>query len=273
MTTEQVTPTVETVMEKTPHPLTIDLIEDKRAFMPDVELPNEVYTWTGSGDQAVYKDGHFVDAMIVSPWHDKPDFPIELTQAQKVKAWILRFQALNTFRIRLDDGNETFEGPLANEFYAMTAAEGLRTRLLGKTEEAKKFSDLSIFLRGVLTDLGGELREQADEQDWCKEYDENIDEFCERQYAKLRQSGAAIGWGHISEFADAAHREEEVEVNATVVITTRKTVSVTVTRRHGDDDISSEVEEAVESELDGSGSYYGYDRYDSEWEMEDYEVQ
>lgn len=273
-TTEQMPTSI--VQAETPY--TVTFPENPRNFMPEIELSEYVYAWTNSMGHLVVvgadDDGKakYAYGQIINPW-ESTDFPVQMSLNQRVKAWYLRFHNLQTNQTTCEQQNREMDLDLAMEFDAMKAAEYTRTLLVGKDGMNENQAKALGFLRTMLTDLGEELRDEAVSNDWCAEYDDKIDVFCERQYKRLRELGINIGWNHIQDFSDAAHREEEVEVNATVVITTRKTVSVTVTRRHGDDDISSEVEEAVESELDGSGSYYGYDRYDSEWEMEDYEVQ
>lgn len=263
---------------KCPTPIEMEMPENVREFLPDLELADEVYDWCTSPSQ--YVSGNRRDdgterlpAQIINPWSYEM-FPVPLTQDQAVKVWMLRFMFLKKHRQEVLDQGGYFDGELNREYCAMVEAERFRLRWATSAADAETYRENAekaiSFARDMLESLGTELREHAESNDWCDTYDSQIESFASMMRSKATVNGVIRAYHFIDAFEEAAQREEEVEVDAYVDIKTRRTVSVTVTRKRGQD-IDDLVAEAVESELESNGEFYGYDRYESEAEVDYYD--
>lgn len=262
-----------------PTPINMEMPENVREFLPNLELADEVYDWCTSPSQ--YISGNRRDdgtterlpAQIINPWSYEM-FPVPLTQDQAVKAWLLRYMFLKKHRSIVLGQGGYFVGELNREYCAMVESERFRLRFKNDAESDATYRENAekaiSFARDMLEALGAELVEYAENNDWCDTYDEAISSFAESQRTTANLNGVIRAYRFIDAFEEAAAREEEVEVDAYVDIKTRKAVSVTVTRKRGQD-MDDLVAEAVEAELDSNGDMYGYDRYDSEYEVDYYD--
>lgn len=262
-----------------PTPINMELPENVREFLPHLELADEVYDWCTSASQ--YISGNQRDdgtrerlpAQIINPWSYEM-FPVPLTQDQAVKAWLLRYMFLKKHRSIVLGQGGYFVGELNREYCAMVEAERFRLRFKNDAEADTTYRENAekaiSFARDMLESLGTELREHAESNDWCDTYDNQIESFAQTMRSRATVNGVIRAYRFIDAFEEAAQREEEIEVDAYVDIKTRKTVSVTVTHKRGQvmDDL---VQEAVEAELEANGEMYGYDRYDSEAEVDYYD--
>lgn len=264
---------------KCPSPLNMEMPENVREFLPSLELADEVYDWCTSPSQ--YISGNRRDdgtterlpAQIINPWSYEM-FPVPLTQDEAVKAWLLRFMFLKKHRSIVLGQGGYFGGVLNREYCAMVEAERFRLRWATSAADAETYRENAekaiSFARDMLESLGTELYEHAEINDWCDRYDDGIESFARTMRNDASVNGVIRAYRFIDAFEEAAQREEEVEVDAYVDIKTRKTVSVIVNRKRSQD-IDDLVREAVESELELNRELYGYDRYDSEFEVDYYD--
>jgi len=264
---------------KCPSPLNMELPENVREFLPSLELADEVYDWCTS--PSLYVSGNQRDdgtrerlpAQIINPWSYEM-FPVPLTQDQAVKVWMLRFMFLKKHRSIVLGQGGYFVGELNREYCAMVEAERFRLRWATSAADAETYRENAekaiSFARDMLESLGTELREHAESNDWCDTYDNQIESFAEILRSIARTNSVIRAYRFIDAFEEAAQREEEIEVDAYVDIKTRKTVSVIVNRKR-DQNMDDLVQEAVEAELEANGEMYGYDRYDSEAEVDYYD--
>lgn len=254
---------------KCPSPLNMEMPENVREFLPNLELADEVYDWCSSTKRSIAEN----QAQIINPWSYEM-FPVPLTQDQAVKAWLLRFMFLKKHRQEVLGQGGYFDGELNREYCAMVEAERFRLRWATSAADAETYRENAekaiSFARDMLESLGTELREHAESNDWCDTYDSQIESFAEIQRSIAHTNSVIRAYRFIDAFEEAAQREEEVEVDAYVDIKTRKTVSVIVNRKRGQD-MDDLVQEAVEAELEANGEMYGYDRYDSEAEVDYYD--